>query len=86
MGWIVDHTGELRQLRPAFLGPTLHWPPQPQGPEYEIGFVQVTHRAVAEAVRAVVLNNAKARDARTPYSKGVNPRVIALREMEGGEG
>ena len=30
--------------------------------------------------------NAKARDARTPYSKGVNPRVIALREMEGGEG
>jgi hypothetical protein len=33
--------------------------------------------------RELTLNNAKARDARTPYSKGVNPRVIALREMVG---
>jgi hypothetical protein len=58
MGWIVDHTGELRQLRPAFLGPTLRWPQQPQGPEYEIGFVQVTHRDVAavRAATAAVLN------------------------------
>ena len=54
MGYVIDHTGEPRQLRPAFTGPVLRWPPNPQGPEYEIGFVQVTHRDVAEAVRAVV--------------------------------
>lgn len=42
MGYVIDHTGEPRQLRPAVTGPVLRWPPNPQGPEYEISFVQVT--------------------------------------------
>lgn len=54
MGYVIDHTGELRQLRPAYAGPTLRYPPNPQGPEYEIGFVRFIHRDVTDAVRAVV--------------------------------